>query len=303
MITFNPNIKLAIADVDDTITVPYVQATAEIVVSLNQFLADGRSLYLVSGGGLQSIIELVTNLLDPKLRQRILIAHCSGAEVWGFEKGGELRQHPFYSLYSERITEKNKILWRTMVEELEEEFGLKVYPTMPSADFTKHTLGDKKSIMKADRGPQITWECVNDPDLREDLIPKVKEMIAKYELPLEVRKGGIFALDFILKGVSKDTAVKYVMDSDAILHTIGLSKNGLKPYEYTIETWGDRYMEGKGSDHHMSLALPRNVRSIDFRKDEDPKHFPQGYNIVLWDGAESLCEGLLEYLQTNTTSK
>jgi hypothetical protein len=248
-------------------------------------------------------MERLTNLLKPSLLQRILIAHCSGAEVWGFEQSGVLRKHPFYSLYSERMTEQNKILWRTMVEELEEEFGLKVYPTMPSADFTKHTLGDKKSIMKADRGPQITWECVNDPEMREELISKANRKISQYQLPLDAHKGGIFAVDFTLKGVSKDTAVKYVMDNDEILHTIGLSKNGLKPFESTIETWGDRYMEGKGSDHHMSIALPRNVRSIDFRKDEDPKHFPQGYNIVLWDGAESLCEGLLEYLQTSTTSK
>jgi hypothetical protein len=139
--------------------------------------------------------------------------------------------------------------------------------------------------------------------MREAFISKANKMIAQYQLPLDAHKGGIFAVDITLKGVSKDTAVKYVMSNDEILHTIGLSKEELMPLESTVETWGDRYMEGKGSDHHMSIALPRNVRSIDFRKDEDSRHFPKGYNIVLWDGEKELCEGLLEYLQTSTTSK
>ena len=47
----------------------------------------------------------------------------------------------------------------------------------------------------------------------------------------------------------------------------------------------------------MSEALAPEVRSIDFRQ-EDPAEFPEGYNIVLWDGLERLHFGLLEYLQS-----
>jgi hypothetical protein len=47
----------------------------------------------------------------------------------------------------------------------------------------------------------------------------------------------------------------------------------------------------------MSMALPATVRSIDFRQ-EDPTEFPEGYNIVLWDGQKHLHHGLLEYLQS-----
>jgi hypothetical protein len=52
----------------------------------------------------------------------------------------------------------------------------------------------------------------------------------------------------------------------------------------------------------MSEALPPTVRSIDFRK-EDPKEFPKGYNIVLWDGEQHLHHGLLEYLRGRHASR
>lgn len=64
------------------------------------------------------------------------------------------------------------------------------------------------------------------------------------------------------------------------------------------EVWGDKYsiLHG-GTDRHMSEALPATVRSIDFRE-ENPSEFPEGYNIVLWDGQQHLHHGLLEYLQS-----
>lgn len=48
-------------------------------------------------------------------------------------------------------------------------------------------------------------------------------------------------------------------------------------------------------DRHISEALPKEVRSIDFRK-ENPKELPAGYNIVVWNGKKQLHDGLLEYL-------
>jgi hypothetical protein len=50
-----------------------------------------------------------------------------------------------------------------------------------------------------------------------------------------------------------------------------------------------------GTDLHMREALAPTVRSIDFR-DEDPAELPTHLNIVLWDGAHRLQDGLLEYL-------
>jgi hypothetical protein len=47
----------------------------------------------------------------------------------------------------------------------------------------------------------------------------------------------------------------------------------------------------------MSEALPKEVRSIDFRE-ENPDEFLPGYNTVVWQGEKHLHHGLLEYLQT-----
>ena len=82
-----------------------------------------------------------------------------------------------------------------------------------------------------------------------------------------------------------------------VLATVGLKPEDVQnPTE--LEVWGDKYsvLHG-GTDRHMSEALPPEVRSIDFRE-ENPAEFPEGYNIVLWDGHQHLHHGLLEYLQS-----
>ncbi len=91
-IRFNPSIKLALADVDETIADVYTPATKDMINELDRFIEEGRILFLVSGGGLQSIRERIVDLLKPENRHRVLVAHCSGAEVWGFETGGEKSQ-------------------------------------------------------------------------------------------------------------------------------------------------------------------------------------------------------------------
>lgn len=61
---------------------------------------------------------------------------------------------------------------------------------------------------------------------------------------------------------------------------------------------GDKFSVVKGgTDRHISEALPKKVRSISFRQ-EDPKEFLEGFNIVVWDGQKHLHEGLLEYLKS-----
>jgi hypothetical protein len=82
-----------------------------------------------------------------------------------------------------------------------------------------------------------------------------------------------------------------------VLGTIGLTAQDVQdPLE--LEIWGDKYSElHGGTDRHMSEAVSPQVRSIDFRQ-ENPEEFPDGYNIVVWDGSQHLHHGLLEYLKS-----
>ena len=319
MITWNPQIKLVVADVDETIAEVYTPAEPAMIAELTSFLTDGGKLFMVTGGSLKRVRTGITDLLDPALRQHILVSHCSGAEVWGFTTEGELREKPFYSIYEETFTEDMKARWRQAVDTLVREFGLRAHPAQPKTEFWNTVGRDPRDIMLDDRGPQITLEVVNGHDLTEEqlalfsqqipvahdgrydlrlaLMQRAGELLTELNVPITPRLGGVFALDLAIEGSSKTTSVKYVLENPDALAAIGLTIGDLSdPSHY--EVWGDKYsvLQG-GTDRYMSEALPPTVRSLDFR-DEDPAEFPEGYNIVLWDGSQRLHHGLLEYLQS-----
>jgi hypothetical protein len=318
-LAWNNEIRLALSDVDETIAEVYTPAEPEMITELSSFLTDGGKLFMVTGGSLKRVREGITDLIDPALRHDILISHCSGAEVWGFTQSGDLRDEPFYSIYSETFTEDMKKRWREAVSQLVAEFGLRTYPAQPKAEFWKKVGRDPRDIMLDDRGPQITMEVVNGHDLTDEqvasfgqeiprthdgrrdlripLMQRAGELFVKMNVPISPRLGGVFALDFAIEGSSKTTSIKYVLENPDALVTIGLKAENLTSPSH-FEVWGDKYsvLHG-GTDRHMSEALPATVRSIDFRE-ENPNEFPEGYNIVLWDGQGHLHHGLLEYLQS-----
>jgi len=117
------------------------------------------------------------------------------------------------------------------------------------------------------------------------------------KVPVTPQPDGNFAVDFVIQGVSKATAIKTVLHDPAVLATTGLKPGDVQnPHE--LEVWGDKFsVVHGGTDRHMSEALPPEVRSIDFRP-ENPAEFPAGYNIVAWDGEHHLHDGLLEYLRS-----
>lgn len=318
-ITWNSKLRLAISDVDETIAEVYTPAEPAMITELSLFLSDGKKLFMVTGGSLKRVREDITNFIDPALRHNILISHCSGAEVWGFTENGELQNKPFYSIYSETFTAEMKARWRKAVSQLVKEFRLRTHPAQPKTDFWGKVGRDPRDIMLDDRGPQITMELVNGHDLpaeqmalfsqeiplthdgrrdlRIPLMQRAGELFTEMNIPISPRLGGVFALDFAIKGSSKTTSIKYVLENPNALAAIGLKSEDLTSSSY-FEVWGDKYsiLRG-GTDRHMSEALPATVRSIDFRE-EDPIEFPEGYNIVLWDGQQYLHHGLLEYLQS-----
>ncbi len=319
-LVWNHQLRLAVTDVDETIAEVYTPAAPEMIHELSTFLsADKGRLFMVTGGSLRRVREGITDLIDPSLRHNILVSHCSGAEVWGFTEDGELRNKPFYSIYDETFTADMKQRWRQAVEQLLSEFGLRPHSVRPKTEFWDTVGRDPRDIMLDDRGPQITMEVVNGHDLsteqvtsftqdiplthdgrrdlRIPLMQRAEVLFAEFNIPLSPRLGGVFALDLAIEGSSKTTSVKYVLENPEVLATIGLKSVDLSSPLH-LEVWGDKYsvLHG-GTDRHMSEALPATVRSIDFRQ-EDPAEFPDGYNIIVWNGKQHLHHGLLEYLQS-----
>lgn len=320
MLQFNPKLKLVLADVDETIADVYTKATSEMITELNAFLEEGRALFLVSGGGLQSIRERIIDHLRPELRHQVIVAHCSGAEVWGFQKGGEINSEPYFGVYEGHFSDEQKRKWREITNKLIEKYHLKTYSTQPRKDFIAASGGDPLSIMLSDRGPQITFEFTNSIDLKPEqkvfiereigiqiplnhetydlrypVLEDAKKLYEEAGLPIHPHLGGVFALDHIIEGVDKTRAIKHVLEDENILATLGLKREDMQDVQ-EIEIWGDKFSQKKGGpDFQMCLAVSPQVRALDFREESD---LPEGYNIQTWDGSNHLHAGLLEYLQS-----
>lgn len=322
-ISWNPELKLALSDVDETIADVYTPAEPEMIKELSQLLAEDHKLFMVSGGWLKNMQTNIIDYIEPSLRHNILVAHCSGSEVWGFTEAGELRDEPFYSKYEELFTPEMKQTWRDVIGRLITEFGFRTHATRPKQIFRETVSTDPLDIMFEDRGSQITMQLTNafdlsdeqyaaiehevpfthgQRDLRIPVMERAQELFDTANLPITPRLGGTTAIDMAVKDVSKTTAIKSVLENADVLSTIGLNFNDVASPERTIEIWGDKFSELRGgTDRHMSEALPHAVRSIDFRE-EDPNEFPKGYNIVVWNGQHHLHYGLLEYLQSRLKS-
>lgn len=317
-IKFNEAVKLIISDVDETIADLYVKAEPEMIARLSDLLDEGKGLFLVSGAGLQRIRNRIVDHLPAERRKQVLISHCSGAEVWGFDNKGELLAHPYYSVYEQEFTEVQRDRWRQLVQKIIEEHRLVTYPATAIAEFKRIAGDNPLAVMLEDRGPQITLEVVNGYnitaakareagfdvpthlqyyDIRDTLLPRALELFREANLPVTPRTGGEFALDFAVEGINKTTSVKHVTGNEGILNHLGLSKDIISRPD-NIEIWGDKFsMNRGGTDRHMSEALPKEVRSIDFRE-ENSQEFLPGYNIVIWDGEKHLHHGLLEFLRS-----
>ncbi|HET9946941.1 MAG TPA: hypothetical protein VFQ63_02665, partial [Patescibacteria group bacterium] len=303
-IIWNPHVKLILSDVDETVADVYTQATQPMVDELTSLLREGKVIFFVSGGGLNSIHQRVVQQIPMHTRKQILIGHCSGAEVWGYSHDGSLRDQPYYSVYNEILSDDKKKKWRETIQEIITLFNLKTVAPMPVIEFKKHYKEDPLTVMLDDRGPQITLELVNSYDLspqqiqelslevpqtngaydlRIPILEKADELFQKYQLPITPKLGGVFALDFVLQGVSKTTAIDKALTNQALLENTGLTTSIIHSAEL-VEIWGDKFstIHG-GTDRHMCEAVDPQVRAIDFRE-EDPQEFPEGFHIVVWNG-------------------
>lgn len=316
-IKFNPEVRLFLSDVDETVADLFVPAVPEMMTELTSLLESGRVIFFISGAGYDRLQERVVDAIPAHLRNGVLISHCSGAEVVGYDETGELRPEPFYSLYDKTLSQEQKDGWRGVVRQLVEEFHLEVHEAEKINDFKARHGDNPLAVMLEDRGPQITFEFVNSYDLSpeqvsalETTVPRTRgafdlripvmeradELLQQAGIPVTSRLGGIFALDLALKGVSKTLSITHLLENTHVLESVGLTAEDVADPAY-IEIWGDRFDQFRGgTDRHMQEAVDPAVRAIDFRK-ESSDGFLEGYNTVVWDGDKQLHEGLLEYLQ------
>jgi len=321
MISWNNEVKLVLADVDETIADVYLPIDPEMAKELNRLIGDGVKVFLITGGSIAQIDRRIMRFLDPELRQFILVSHCSGSEVWGYDEHGKRLSKPFYSIYEDKFDESLKAKWRNVVKDLISEFDLRTHDVRPKLVFQETVGAHPLDVMMEDRGPQITLEFVNAIDLSDEMVAELdhdiphthgqrdlripvlmraEQLFKDAGIPVTPRLGGTMALDFAIEGISKTTSVRFVFEHPNVLKRIGLDPEDITDPE-SLEVWGDKFsMLRGGTDRHISEALPKKVRSIDFRE-ENPEEFLPDYNTVLWDGTQSLHDGALEYLQSRSS--
>jgi hydroxymethylpyrimidine pyrophosphatase-like HAD family hydrolase len=319
-VTWNKEVRLILADVDQTLADDYTAAEPAMIEELTALLRQGCSLFLITGGPLDRLRNRLIDRLPAALRQRVLASHCSGAEVWGFAPTGQQRVEPFYSLYDKLVTDRHKKQWREVVAQLIKEFKLTTHTPQTVEEFRANYGDDPFAVIYEDRGPQITLEVINGYDMtdaqrqqvrlklphlqevidfREPIVARAQELLTAAGLPITPRFGGVFAVDLALKGVSKAQSITEVLARPDILQTIGIEPTDMTDPQH-LEIWGDRFDQDLGTDWLMCQAVDPRVRAIDFRG-EEPARFPKGYNIVLWPGQQQLHAGTLEYLQSRST--
>jgi hypothetical protein len=316
-VLWNDQLRLVLSDVDETVADLYRPAEPRMLTALSRLLEQGIALVLITGQSIANVESRVVMRLPAPLRRQIAVGACSGAELWGYSPTGSRDRRPFYTAES-ALTDEQKAGWRAIIRKLAQEFRLQPVAPIPIADF-KRQFGDEPwRVMLDDRGPQITFEFPNawqlsaatrqqmcdrlgfafeGKDLRVPIAQRARQLLEAHAIPVTARMAGMFALDFAIAGIDKSRAVEEAL-APFVLGRLGLGTTMPRPKE--IEIWGDRFSGIAGTDWLMCEPVDASVRAISFR-DEDPKEFPAGYNIQLWDGACRLQEGLLEFLEGRTT--
>jgi hydroxymethylpyrimidine pyrophosphatase-like HAD family hydrolase len=312
-LAWNDQLRMVLSDVDETIADLYRPAEQRTLTALSRLLEQGIALVLITGQSVDNVEQRVVLGLPAPLRRHIAVGACSGAELWGYARTGKRNESPYYTAEN-ILTARQKKSWRAVVQQLIREFHLSPSKPVPIADFKRNFGDEPLRVMLDDRGPQITFEFPNafrlsaasceqvcrelgiqleGYDLREPISLRAQQLLEAHVVPVTARMAGMFALDLAISGIDKSRAVQQVF-SPTILDGLGLG--GKVPVPNEIEIWGDRFSRDAGTDWLMCKPVDRSVRAISFR-DEDPKEFPEAYNIRLWDGTRRLHAGLLEFLE------
>ncbi|MEV4165071.1 hypothetical protein [Nonomuraea dietziae] len=270
---WNDCVGLVVADVDDTLAPPFHDLGDELADELTALLASGVRMLLASGAGLEGIRERVVSRLPAELRAGVLVAHCNGAEVYGFDERGEQREQVMFSVVdaAHRATLRGAV---RIAELLMKEFDLAHAEGRPS----------RGAALLDDRGVQVTLD-LSGPAERDPVLARARELLEESGLDVEARPGGASAVDLVLPHVDKGHAVRALIGC-------GLAGPG------EVEVWGDQFsVRGGGADVAMAMAVPQGSRVISFRA-VPPCDVPAVPGMRIWPGPRHLDEGVLDHLRT-----
>lgn len=299
-IRWNDDVRLVFSDVDETIAPLHGSASPETLAHLSSYLRDGGKVCFVTGNSSQRVVSGITDLIAPGLRSSVLIAGMSGVELWGFTPAGLLRDEPFISHYERLLGGDLEVRMGEVADRLVAEFDLRIHPPQSAEQLRAEVGDDPLDVVYAHRRVEISIEFVNERQgegLRAAVFERAEELLVDARLPVTLRMSGSLGVDITVEGVSKANAVRELLGSSELLASVGLSAADVSSAE-SLEIWGDDFdATVSGIDLRMSEAVSPSVRSICFR-DVDPGLLPADRNIVLWDGAHRLENGLLEYLRS-----
>ena len=83
-IVWNQKLRLILSDVDETVADLYRPAEPGMLDALARLLDQGIALVLITGQSVDNVEQRVVMRLPARLRRRIAVGGCSGAELWGY---------------------------------------------------------------------------------------------------------------------------------------------------------------------------------------------------------------------------
>jgi len=314
--TWNDKVKLIISDVDDTIAPVYKNASNEMIREIEKLLSEEKVIFFLSGQSYTNVYGRVVEHIDQKLRQRVLLGVCNGAEVFGYDNDGNKITDPVFSVEKLGNMNFDTVRLERVIDTILKEFSLVPYPVMEIEKFKEITNSNPLYIMMENRRLQITFDFINGlnfcdydlpvnipgilknvQDIRVPVIKRAKQLLEQEGLDVEPYMAGTFAIDFNIKGVNKSLPIENLISSGKAFCLDSCSKITFSDPD-EIEIWGDSFSTLKnGADVFMSNAVPMECRTISFR-DFAHDEIPGNCNIVIWNGNYRLYDGLLEYLNS-----
>jgi hypothetical protein len=250
------SVTLVVSDVDDTLAPPFRDISASLAHALTRLVGKGTNLFLVSGQGIGNIERRVVRAFPRPLRRRILVGHCHGAEVFGYDRAGRRVVTPLFSVRESAAMEGVCRKVATIVTNVLTDHGI---------------AASSPGILLEDRGVQVTVDFPGHPaaDRREELVTTLNDRLREARLSVEARRAGHLGIDIVARGVDKSLALSRLLTP--------LSPRGGTTYRLTmpdgqvtgdwdgIEVWGDQFSPPDlDADLRMLAALPPGVRAVNF---------------------------------------
>ena len=141
-IVWNSKLRLVLSDVDETMADLYRPAEPGMLDALTRLLDQGIVMILITGQSVDNVEQRVVMGLPARLRQRIAVGGCSGAELWGYSATGERNATAFYQADG-ALTVAQKETSRVVTQQLITEFRLVPCAPMPIDHFRRQTAKNR----------------------------------------------------------------------------------------------------------------------------------------------------------------